>query len=223
MLKKEEYYMKNLIQTNKKYKVSTKQKKIEKVILDTAIKLAKQGIGSLTVFNVGNKVDYDNLFEIDLKEFNILDSIRQYEVLAAVDGAVIVDENGIVKSYCAMIKDAKPYKQFGTRHAAAYTASMNNNIAILSSEEDHKVRAFKDGKLIMQLDSLEKGIEQKTEQAVNMFESIGVGFASYSTAALIGIPMGITILPGVILFGTGYAIMKYIIKHIEEDHKNSRG
>lgn len=190
-----------------------KIKQIEKVMLDTAIKLARQGTGSLAVLELDHKVKYSNLFDNDVAPFNITESIRRYEILSAVDGAVIIDKEGKVKSYCAMIMNVKPYKNFGTRHSSAYTASKNGNVAVLSSEEDHKVRVFKDGRLIMQVDPDEKGIEKKTKEAVNILESLGFGFASYSAVAFTGAAVGLSLLPGVIVFGTSYAIIKFLFNY----------
>src|SRR3989344_5736425 len=90
---------------------------------------------------------------------NMLENQRRLEALALLDGACIVDKNGSLIAYSAKIINTKVFKGFGTRHSAAYTASLNKNVAILASEEDRKIRIFKNGKLIMQIDPMEKNIE----------------------------------------------------------------
>jgi len=199
-----------------------KQKKIEKIMLDTAIKLAKNGTGSLAVLELSNKVKYINLFNNDIEPFNILDSVRRYEILSSVDGAVIIGSDGMVKSYCAQISNTKPFKNFGTRHSAAYTASLNGNLAVLSSEEDHKIRVFKDGKLIMQLDPYEKDIEHRTHEAVNIMESIGVATLGVIGTSTLIPTLGLTLIPGIIIFGSAHYLLKNLVNYISEYIENKK-
>jgi len=201
---------------NKKYL----QKKLEKIILDTAIKLAKQNIGSLAVLELGAQIQYIDLFDNDIKPFNILNSVRRYEILACVDGAVIIDKEGNIKSYCAKISNTKPFKNFGCRHAAAYTASRGKNLAILSSEEDHKVRIFKNGQLMMQIDPYEKDIEKNTSQTVNLLESIGIGTLSYIGIGALVPTLGLALIPGVIIFSSTHYVMSHIKNFIERQNKD---
>ena len=200
-----------------------KQKKIEKVMLDTAIKLAKNGTGSLAIFEIGSKVKYEHLFNNDIGPFNVLDSVRRYEILSSVDGAVIIDKSGSVKSYCAQILNTKPFKNFGTRHSAAYTSSLKGNISVLSSEEDRKVRVFKDGHLVMQLDPFEKDIEKKTHEAVHILESIGIGALGVIGVGALVPTLGITLIPGVIIFGSAHYLIKNLANYISDYMYTSDG
>lgn len=72
--------------------LTDKQKKIEKVLLDTAIKLSEQCIGSISVFNIGKPVKYDDLFEKDVEPFDVVKTPRRFEILSAIDGACIIDK-----------------------------------------------------------------------------------------------------------------------------------
>ena len=194
--------------------LTDKQKGIEKVLLDTAIKLSANGIGSISVFNIGQPINYDDLFEKDIEQFDIIESPRRFEVVSGVDGACIINSEGKLISYSAMIKDAKPYKGFGTRHAAAYTASLNDNLVIMTSEEDRKVRVFRNGVLLMQIDPTEKEVKHKTKEAVGLLETIGVGAVSTIGASILIPTLGITLIPGIIIFGSSHYALKNIINLI---------
>jgi len=107
-----------------------KKKEIQKLLIDIAVKIAKQGKGCLFVIKE-NGVKYDLLFEKDIKGFDIFKNERRLEVLALIDGACIIDKKGNLIAYGANIKNVKSFKGFGTRHSAAYTAS-EGNTAILA-------------------------------------------------------------------------------------------
>ena len=194
--------------------LTEKQKCIEKVLLDTAIKLSANGIGSISVFNIGEEVEYDNLFETDVESFNIIDAPRRFEIVSGVDGACIIDSDGMLISYSAQIKNTKPYKGYGCRHSAAYTASMNGNLVIMTSEEDRKVRVFRNGLLIMQIDPTEKEVKHKTNEAVSLLETIGVGTVSTIGASILIPTLGITLIPGIIIFGSSHYVLKNIFNLI---------
>ena len=189
----------------------TKIKNIEKTLIDIAIKIAKQEKGCLFVIKI-NGLNFDTLLPQDVKPFDILENQRRLEALALLDGACIVDKNGSLIAYSAKIINTKVFKGFGTRHSAAYTASLNKNVAILASEEDRKIRIFKNGKLIMQIDPMEKNIESKTKEAVNVLESIGAGSIATIGASVLAPTLGITLIPGIVIFGSTYYLVKLIQK-----------
>jgi hypothetical protein len=195
------------------------QKAIAKVLLDIAIKLSANGIGSISVFNIGKKVKYEDLFEKDVEPFNIVDYPRRFEIVSGVDGACIINKDGKLISYSAQIKNTKVYKGFGCRHSAAYTASLNDNLVIMTSEEDRKVRVFRNGLLIMQIDPTDKEVKNKTKEAVTLMETIGVGTVGAGAISTIGATLllptlGITLIPGIILFGSSHYILKNIVNLI---------
>ncbi|MBS3146903.1 diadenylate cyclase [Candidatus Woesearchaeota archaeon] len=189
----------------------TKIKNIEKTLIDIAIKIAKQEKGCLFVIKI-NGLNFDTLLPQDVKPFYILENQRRLEALALLDGACIVDKNGSLIAYSAKIINTKVFKGFGTRHSAAYTASLNKNVAILASEEDRKIRIFKNGKLIMQIDPMEKNIESKTKEAVNVLESIGAGSIATIGASVLAPTLGITLIPEIVIFGSTYYLVKLIQK-----------
>jgi len=188
--------------------------KIEKLLIEIALKIAKQGKGCLFVI-ASNPVKYKLLFGKDIKPFNIFDNRRRLEILAFVDGAVIIDKDGNMVDYGAEIKITKIFKGFGTRHSAALSASLNNNTSILASEEDKKVRVFKNGKVLLQIDALERNIEKKVPEAVSLLESIGAGTVGTIMASVAGIA-GISLIPGIIIFGVPYYVLKRLLQEAKK-------
>ncbi len=189
----------------KKLKAS---KELEETLVQTGLKIAKRGEGAL--FVVG-KVKYKELIDQSIPSFKAVDNPKLLESLALIDGAVIIDRNGFVKAYGAMITSTATFKNFGTRHSAALTASQSKgNIVVIVSEEDKKVRILKEGKMIMQLDALQKNVEQSVSQAVGILESVGVGTIGTIGTSLLVPSLGLTLLPGVIVFGSAYYLGKLL-------------
>jgi DNA integrity scanning protein DisA with diadenylate cyclase activity len=187
--------------------------KIEKTLIDVAIKICKQHKGCIFVI-MHNQFDYAPLIEQDVKPFSIFDNLRRVEALALLDGACIINPKGEMIAYAVQILNTKPFGQWGTRHAGGATASQRGNITILSSEEDYKVRVFKDGKLIMQIDALERNIESRTSEAVSLLESIGVGTLGTIGIGIIAPGLGLALIPGVLIFGTTHYLSKQLFDHI---------
>src|SRR3989339_14034 len=70
---------------------------------------------------------------------------------------------------------------------------------------------LKDPKIIMQIDTLEKGIEKKVSEISHILEGVGVGTIGTIGAGIIATSVGfagITFIPGVIVFGGAYYLMK---------------
>ncbi|MBI2629989.1 DNA integrity scanning protein DisA nucleotide-binding domain protein [Candidatus Pacearchaeota archaeon] len=207
------------------------REKIEKLLIDIAIKITKDGKGCLFVIKE-KEFEYETMIEQDIKQFNVIDYPRRLEALSIIDGACVIDINGNLIAYSAKIKNTKPFTGYGTRHAAAYTSSLNGNTSIMSSEEDRKVKIFKSGVLIMQIDPFEKNIEYKTKEAVNILESIGIGSVASITASTLapvsyltafGIsaaaPAGLVLIPGIVVFATTHYILKSLLKKKSEEEK----
>jgi len=181
-----------------------KSKRIEEQLLEVAIELARKGEGAL--FVIGEKINYEKLIKQRLHKFSVFDKgARKLLVsLATIDGAVILNTKGDVVDYGTMIKRAKAFPGYGTRHAAAFSASKNGNTSILVSEEERKVKIFKNGKFIIQLDALQKNIEKQIPKVSGVLESVGVGLIGTIGASVLIPALGITLLPGVIIFGASY-------------------
>lgn len=193
-----------------------KIQEIEQKIIKIAIEIAKSGEGALFVMNLGGKINYEKLVKPKFTEFNIFEkgAEKTLKGLAIIDGAMIIDKEGNLIEYGALIKKTRPFIGFGTRHAAAMTASRNENVSILASEEERKVKIFKDGKYIMQIDALQKNIEKETPIISKILESTGAGFIGTIGTAVVAPTLGIALIPGIIIFGGSYfAIKSFLKKH----------
>lgn len=195
--------------------------KIQDILINVGVDIARKNEGGL--FIISDNCEYKTLLKQKIKPFSVFEegATKLLLSIAMIDGAVIVNTNGIVVDYGAMIKAKKVFGGHGTRHSAAYSASMvNGTIAILISQEDKKIKIFQKGKLVLQLDALEKNIKKNLQEANHVLES--VGFGTFSTigvtaAASAGlIPFGIAVVPGILLFGAPY----YILKKLHEKRQN---
>jgi len=205
---------KKAIKRNKTTKRKNKQidqKKIEEKVLKVAIEIAKAGNGALFVIG---KVKYRKLMKQKFKEFSVFDagSEKLLKSLGTIDGAVVINNNGIVKDYGAMIRATKVMRGFGTRHSAAVSASKNDNTVILCSASEHKVKIFKNGKYVMQIDALQKNVEKHVDKMAGILESIGAGFIGTVGVATLAPTIGVALLPGVLIFGGSYYALKFLIK-----------
>jgi len=186
-------------------------KKLEEVLIQVGLRIAKRGEGAL--FVVG-KTEYKPMINQNIPQFKAIENPKLLESLALMDGAVVIDNNGMVEAYGAMIKTRKTFKNFGTRHSAGLSASKGNNLAIVISEEDRKIRILKNEKMIMQIDALQKNVEKSVPSAVNLLESVGVGTLGAIGTSLLVPSLGIALVPGIILFGSAYFIGKIMRKRI---------
>jgi len=201
-----------------KVKKDVSQKKIKEKILVIAIELAKKGYGALFVITVGSNVEYSKLIKQNIPPFSIFKpgADKLLKSIATIDGAVIINKEGMVENYGVMIKKSKPFVGYGTRHAAAMTACKNKNLVILCSEEERKVKIFRDGKFIMQVDALEKNIEKNIPELVTVLESVGAGFIGTVGTITLAPALGIALIPGVLIFGGSYYAIKAIIIHLKK-------
>jgi|SRR3989344_8842003 len=185
-------------------------KEFEETLIEVGLKVAKRGEGAL--FVVGD-AKYKPLVNQKIQPFNVVKNPKLLESLALMDGAVIIDKKGFLKAYGAMIKTTKTFKNFGTRHSAAITASnKKGNFVLVVSEEDKKLRILVEGKMIMQIDSLDKNVTKSVSDAVNLLESVGAGTMGTIGASLLVPAVGIALLPGIVVFGSAYYLGKLITK-----------
>jgi hypothetical protein len=190
-------------------KISEEDKKLEELLLEVGLKIAKRGEGALMV--IGD-VEYKPLVDQQVPSFNVFENPKLLESLALMDGAVILDNEGNMKAYGVMIKSRKTLKNFGTRHSAGISASKKGNTVLVVSEEDKKIRILKNGKMIMQIDALQKGVEKSVPEAINILESIGAGTLGTIGTSILAPTLGIALLPGIVLFGSAYYIAKNVKK-----------
>ena len=195
-------------------KKDVQSKKVEDVILKIAIEIAKHGEGAL--FVIGEKIPYSHLIKHKIKKISIFDTGAEklLKGLAVIDGAVIINPKGQLIDYGVLIKKTSPFLGFGTRHAAAITASKGGNISILVSEEERKVKIFKNGKYIMQIDALQKNVVSKVSTISQLLESTGAGVIGTVGAATLVPTLGITLIPGIIVFGGSYYAIKSLMESV---------
>jgi len=138
--------------------------------------MAKKKNGSFFVItkqNINNKYErlYPDLFTH--KKINIKNKETQTLLLALakLDGAIIIDNNGYIIDYGVKIKKTKILLGHGTRHSAARGISQTpNTLSIISSEEDGKVRLFREGEMVAEINPI-------TGQDKKFFERIGELFS----------------------------------------------
>ena len=186
-------------------------KEIEETILDTCIKIGKRGEGAIIL--IGD-AKCSPLVNQSVTPFMITENPKLLESLALMDGAVIIAPNGMLKYYGVKLEVGNVImRNFGTRHSAAMSASMiKGNTVFVVSEEDRKVRILKDGKRIMEVDSLTKGIEKQIPEISKIFESTGFGAISTFGIGLLAPAVGLMLLPGVVIFSG----LHYLIKNAKE-------
>ena len=174
---------------------------LKETLIQVGLRIAKRGEGAL--FIVGD-VDYKPLVDQNVPPFKVYENPKLLESLALMDGAVVINEEGFLEAYGVRIKSKKVLKNFGTRHSAAISAAKEDNLVVIVSEEDKKIRILRKGKMVMQIDALQKDVEKSVPHAVKILESIGAGTIGTIGTSLLIPAVGITFLPGVILFGSVY-------------------
>jgi hypothetical protein len=190
--------------------------KLEKTLIDIALKIVKHGKGCLLVIET-NPFEYELLYGNDIEKFSISGNERRLEILAMQEGACIISKDGKMVAYGAKISDTKIIPDFAMLHSAGYTASLKGNLVIFGSEEDKKVKLFHSGKLIMQIDTLEKGVEKNVSNAVDFLEAVGVGSLAAIGAPLIipSLMAGITFTTGIIIYGSSYYLLQKFVDKIK--------
>ena len=177
-------------------------------MIQVGLRIAKRGEGAL--FIVGD-FEYKPLVDQRVPPFNVIENPKLLESLALMDGAIIIDKEGIMNAYGVMIKAKKTFRNFGTRHSAGLSASLKKgNTVFVVSEEDKKIRILREGKMIMQIDALQKNVEKSVSNAAGILESIGIGTIGTIGTGILAPSLGIALLPGVILFGSAYYLLKYL-------------
>ena len=194
---------------SQKLKVNHKElKKLEEVLIQVGLRIAKRGEGALFVIG---KADYEPLVNQSVPAFRVVENPKLLESLALMDGAVIIDPKGYMEAYGVMIKSKKTFKNFGTRHSAALEASRGYNTVIIVSEEDKKIRILKNEKIIMQIDALQRNVEGSVPFAVNILETVGAGALGAIGTSFLVPSLGISFLPGVLVFGSAYYLTKFLV------------
>ena len=108
----------------------------------------------ITKSHISNKYErlYPDLFS--KRKISIFRKETQTLLLALLelDGAIVVDNSGIIIDYGVKVKKTKILLGHGTRHSAARgISSVPNVMSIISSEEDGKVRIFRSGEMVAEI------------------------------------------------------------------------
>jgi len=185
------------------------KKKLEETLIQVGLRIAKRGEGAL--FVVG-EVKYKALIDQTVPPFKAFKNPKLLESLALMDGAVVINKAGFVEAYGVKVSAGRVLKNFGTRHSAALSASKGDNLVVIISEEDKKVRILKKGKIVMQIDALQKGVEKSVSGAVDVLESVGAGTLGTIGTGLLVPALGITMLPGIVVFGSAYYLGKMLTR-----------
>ncbi len=188
-------------------------KKIEEVLISVGIEVARKGEGAL--FVISDNCKYKRLLKQKFESFSIFSPGAKKILLslAIIDGAVVINKEGNVLDYGAKIESKKVFTGYGTRHAAAYSASLiKDSFCILVSQEEKKIKIFRAGKIVAQIDALEKNVEKKIKKANTFLESVGVGTLSTIGVSTLAPGLGIAIVPGIVLFGLPYYLIKRYFK-----------
>lgn len=184
-------------------------KELQETLIQVGLRIARRGEGAL--FVVG-EVKYKPLVKQTVPPFKVVENPKLLESLALMDGAVIIDKQGMMEAYGAMIKSTKTFHNFGTRHSAAMSAATGSNLVVVVSEEDKKVRLLKKGKMVLQFDALQKDVDKSVHGAVALLESVGAGALGTIGTSLLVPGLGIALVPGIIVFGSAYHLTKLLTK-----------
>lgn len=150
------------------------------------------------------------------RPMNILNGgdIKLIKALSSLDGATIVKSNGDVTGFCATLEKSKEFLGHGKRHEfACSTSTISNLVAILASEEDKRIRMFREGICISEVDSTTKmpvSIQNKLLEIVDtpiskMFIASGI---AVSILTLNPIPAIITITGSTVVVSYGFEKLK---------------
>ncbi|MBR9704617.1 hypothetical protein GOV12_04340 [Candidatus Pacearchaeota archaeon] len=196
-------------QTPEEKKKEKHEKVLKETLIQVGLRIAKRGDGAL--FVVGD-TKYKPLVDQKVPPFKVIENPKLLESLALIDGAVIIDEEGVMRAYGVMIRATKTFKNFGTRHSAGISAAVKENLVVIVSEEDRKIRILQKGKVIMQIDALQKNVERSIPRAVDLLESIGAGTIGTIGAGLLIPTLGLAFLPGIVVFGSAYYLGKLLTR-----------
>ena len=185
-------------------------KNLEETLIVVGLRIAKRGEGALFIVGKVEKSDYRKLIDQKVPPFKVTKNPKLLESLALIDGAVIIDREGFLQAYGVMIKSTKTLKNYGTRHSAGLTASKKGNFVLVISEEDRKLRILREGKMVMQIDALQKDVEKSVHGAIDMLESVGAGTIGTIGAGMLAPTLGIALLPGIVVFGSAYYLAKLL-------------
>lgn len=137
----------------------SKKEAVYNFLLETSKEIARKKLGVLFVIaQKGSfKGIYEPLYPQVIEDHSIFEKGSKELILklAELDGAFLINDDGILVAFGARILKSKALPGYGTKHAAAVgiTSYVKNSSAILVSEETHWIKVFKNGKMILEMDA----------------------------------------------------------------------
>lgn len=199
------------------------KKELTEKIIQVALRIARSGKGALIIVGGNPQTLYKT--ESKINQFNIKDDLKLFESLAIMDGAIILDDIGRMINYGVTVVPKKMLSGYGTRHGAGLSASIDGATSFVVSEEDKKIRIIKEGEVVMQIDALEKNVDKNISEISHLLESVGVGTVGTIGFAVVAPSIGLiglSLIPGVIVFGGLYYLIKKLnlIERLKPYDKN---
>ncbi len=184
----------------------SKKEDVYNFLLETGKEISKRKLGAL--FVVSQEKNFRGLYELlypQVTGSSIFDKGAKELILklAELDGAFLIGEDGKLIAFGARILKSKALPGYGTKHAAAtgITTHIKNSSAVLVSEENHWIKIFKNGKIVLEMDSsktppsvMHKVVTFLTDNDTALLATAG------ASAAIMGF------IPVVIVSGTYLAI-----------------
>ena len=185
-----------------------KKERVYNTLLDISKNLAEQKKGALFVIAQKEKFSnaYECLYPKMLSNHSLFDKGAKelIQKLAELDGAFLLSHYGELVAFGARIKNSIPLKGYGTKHAAAtgITRKIKGSTAILVSEETNWIKVFRDGRIILEMDSMKKSPDTVTNKVISFITDNDTALITTAgaSAALVGF------LPVVVVSGTYLAI-----------------
>lgn len=139
--------------------------------------------------------------------------------LASLDGAIVVDNRGLMRSYGVTLTNSNSFSGHGKRHEFAKGTSIAcpEVTCILTSEEDRRIRIFRHGELVVNIDSRSRLPLTTKDKITELLTSrtsqtlIASGVAA-SILTLNPIPAIITITGSHLLINEGVDRIKNVFK-----------
>lgn len=126
---------------------------------------------------------------------NILENEKQFKTLAYSGGNFLISEQGILLDYGTQID-----------------LPMDKGLRFFVSKSEEKVFVYLNGEIKVDLDPKSPEVKQKKNLILEIIESIGAGTIGTVGTGILVPTIGLTFFPGLILFGSAYAIGKKLLE-----------
>lgn len=202
------------------------EKKTLKILTNIALKFGEERKGCFFIVTNKNiarycRPLYPNLFAghtLWIKDKAIQALVQK---LAELDGAIVVGTDGKVIANGVEIVKTRNFPGHGMRHAAAFgIASLPGVIAIVTSEEDHCVRVFRDARVFIEINPLTKAPPTFAERVAQLVTSPHISIIG--GGGLASLLLGVNPLAAAIVFTGSYIATKAGIISLAEFLKSGK-